>query len=70
MNNVMFEPKLIECLSRLIRQHTGRRRAAVVIAVGKQLDLQDMGLLNLKILGFRAPKRSKHNDLLGVFKST
>lgn len=41
VSNVMFENKLIECASAVIRKSIASRgRAAVVIAVGKQLDIE------------------------------
>lgn len=42
VSNVMFEEKLMSCVSRVIRKFIATQgQAAVVIAVGKQLDLED-----------------------------
>eukprot|EP00438_Fugacium_kawagutii_P024513 Skav231364 [mRNA] locus=scaffold1586:396836:397357:+ [translate_table: standard] len=42
VSNVMFEEKLMACVSRVIRKFIATQgQAAVVIAVGKQLDLED-----------------------------
>eukprot|EP00435_Cladocopium_sp_Y103_P000130 s3723_g1.t1 len=41
VSNVMFEAKLMDCVSRVIRRFVATQgKAAVVVAVGKQLDLE------------------------------
>lgn len=41
VSNVMFEKKLIKCLSEVVRKHIASQgRAAIVVTVGKPLDLQ------------------------------
>ena len=40
VSNVMFEAKLMDCVSRVLRRFVATEgKAAVVVAVGKQLDL-------------------------------
>ena len=38
---MMFEAKLMDCVSRVLRRHVATQgKAAVVVALGKQLDLE------------------------------
>lgn len=41
ISNVMFEKKLMDCVSRVIGKFVARNQAAVVVAVGKQLDIDE-----------------------------
>ncbi len=41
ISNVMFEKKLMDCISRVIGKFVARNQAAVVVAVGKQLDIDE-----------------------------
>ena len=41
VSNVMFEAKLMDCVSRVLRRFVATEgKAAVVVAMGKQLDLE------------------------------